>query len=78
MGAAHVDLNDIPDHDTHHTLTLFMEDTAWPHEGMLDDYLDGRTWPVRARASPKRGTDGSRCWSCAAVLQTAWGSGRPQ
>lgn len=72
-----VDLNDIPVDDTHHPLTLFMEDTAWPHEGMLDDYLEaarGQYAPSLAEARHGR----QSLLELRAVLQTAWGSGRPR
>jgi hypothetical protein len=34
-----VDLASVATGGVEHPLTLFMEDTAWPHEAMLDEYL---------------------------------------
>ena len=34
-----VDLAGVPDQTMEHEPTLFMEDTGWPHEGLLDDYV---------------------------------------
>lgn len=35
-----VDLTTVPTDGREHEPALFMEDTAWPHEAMLDEYLD--------------------------------------
>src|SRR4051794_32927906 len=34
-----LDLGSVPTEGGEHDLSLFMEDTAWPHAGMLEDYL---------------------------------------
>jgi hypothetical protein len=50
-----------------------MEDTAWPHEGMLDDYLDAARdhyAPSLNEPSKARGF-----LDLQAVFQTAWGTG---
>jgi hypothetical protein len=67
-----VDLASVPT-SGHHALTLFMEDTAWPHEGMLDEYLEA----VHAQYAPSlaEGRHGGRSLlELQAVLQPAWGS----
>jgi len=67
-----IDLATVPT-SGHHPLTLFMEDTAWPHEGMLDDYLGA----VQAQYAPyladaRQGNRG--LLDLEAVFQAAWGS----
>jgi hypothetical protein len=67
-----VDLATVPT-SGHHPLTLFMEDTAWPHEGMLDDYLGA----VQAQYAPylAEARAGDRgLLELEAVFQAAWGS----
>jgi hypothetical protein len=67
-----VDFADVPVNGDH-PLTLFMEDTAWPHEGMLDDYLDA----VQAQYAPylEEAHRGSRgLLELEAVFQAAWGA----
>jgi hypothetical protein len=55
-----------------HELTLFMEDTAWPHEGMLDDYLEA----ARSQYAPSIAEGRGRgLLDLQAVFQPAWGSG---
>ena len=55
----------------HHELTLFMEDTAWPHEGMLDDYLEA----ARSQYAPSIAEGRGRgLLDLQAVFQPAWGS----
>lgn len=68
-------LDALPTEPGDHDLTLFMEDTAWPHEGMLADYLEA----ARAQYAPslEEGRHGGRSMlRLEAVLQTAWGGGR--
>jgi hypothetical protein len=55
----------------YHELTLFMEDTAWPHEGMLDDYLEA----ARSQYAPSIAEGRGRgLLDLQAVFQPAWGS----
>jgi hypothetical protein len=69
-----VELSSVPT-GGHHELTLFMEDTAWPHEGMLDDYLEAaRTHYAPMLAEGRR--TGRSLLELQAVLRTAWGTGR--
>jgi hypothetical protein len=69
-----LDLASVPTTGECHPLTLFMEDTAWPHEGMLDDYLEA----VRAQYAPALADDrrARALLELLAVLRPAWGSGR--
>jgi hypothetical protein len=69
-----VDLATVPT-SGHHPLTLFMEDTAWPHEGMLDEYLEA----ARTHYAPSL-TETARArrslLDLQAVFRPAWGTGR--
>jgi hypothetical protein len=68
------DLAAVPVEDAHHGLSLYMEDTAWPHEGMLDDYLEAaRSHYAPSLTEPGRGRG---FLELQAVFQTAWGTGR--
>lgn len=69
-----IDFDAIPT-DTDHELTLFMEDTAWPHEGMLDEYLEAaRTHYAPFLDEGRRA--GRSLLELQAVLRPAWGTGR--
>ena len=70
-----VDFDEIPTEPQSHELTLFMEDTAWPHEGMLDDYLEAARTHYAPSISEGRGRGILELLS---VWQTAWGTGRRQ
>jgi hypothetical protein len=66
-----VDLSAVPT-TADHELTLFMEDTAWPHEGMLDDYLEA----ARSQYAPSLAEGRGRgILELEAVFQPAWGTG---
>lgn len=67
------DLDEVPMSPQEHELTLFMEDTAWPHEGMLDDYLEAARTHYAPSIAEGRGRGILELLS---VFQTAWGSGR--
>lgn len=56
-----------------HELTLFMEDTAWPHDGMLTDYLEAARTHYAPSIAEGRGRGILELLS---VWQPAWGSGR--
>jgi hypothetical protein len=69
-----VELSSVPA-SGHHELTLFMEDTAWPHEGMLDEYLEAaRTHYAPMLAEGRQA--GRSLLELKAVLRPAWGTGR--
>ena len=70
-----LDLATIPVEGGERPLSLFMEDTAWPHEAMLDDYLTA----AHDHYAPSlvEGRHGGRALlDLQAVFQTAWGAGR--
>ena len=70
-----VELDAVPTEPADHPLTLFMEDTAWPHDGMLDDYLEAaRTHYAPSLVESRQG--GRAILELLAVFQTAWGAGR--
>jgi hypothetical protein len=69
-----VELSSVPT-SGEHELALFMEDTAWPHEGMLDEYLEAvRTKYAPMLAEGRRA--GRALLELQAVLRPAWGTGR--
>lgn len=67
------DLDAVPTEPQDHELTLFMEDTAWPHDGMLDDYLEAARTHYAPSISEGKGRGILELLS---VWQPAWGSGR--
>lgn len=70
-----LDLATIPVEGGERPLSLFMEDTAWPHEAMLDEYLTAAH--DHYAPSLAEGRHGGRALlELQAVFQTAWGSGR--
>ena len=69
------DLDAVPTEPADHNLTLFMEDTAWPHDGMLDDYLEkARTHYAPSLVESAKG--GRAILELLTAFQTAWGTGR--
>ncbi|HEY4398502.1 MAG TPA: hypothetical protein VGO28_12600 [Acidimicrobiia bacterium] len=69
-----VDLEAVPTGGDH-PLTLFMEDTAWPYEGGLEEYLEA----ARTNYAPslaEGGRTGRSLLELQAVLRPAWGAGR--
>ncbi len=66
-----VDLSEVPTSDAAHELTLFMEDTAWPHEGMLGDYLAAARDHYAPSIAEGRGRG---LLDLQAVFQPAWGA----
>ena len=69
------DLDAVPTEATEHPLTIFMEDTAWPHDGMLDDYLEAaHTQYAPSLVARRHG--GRNILDLLAAFQTAYGSGR--
>jgi hypothetical protein len=69
-----LDLASVPTDGIEHGLSIFMEDTAWPHEAMLDEYLQA----AHDHYAPSlvEGRHGGRALlDLQAVFQTAWGSG---
>lgn len=58
-----------------HEPALFMEDTAWPHEGMLLDYLD-RAEAQYAPSLVASRAAGRAILELVTLLHTAWGTGQ--
>jgi hypothetical protein len=70
----YADLSEVPTTSTPNPLTVFMEDTARPHEGKVDAYLAA----ARDHYAPSlaEGRHGGRAMlNLETVWQTAWGSG---
>ena len=68
-----VDFAHVPTDGGEHDLTLFMEDTAWPHAGMLEEYLSA----ARDNYAPSlaEGRHGGRSLlELQAVFCPAWGA----
>jgi hypothetical protein len=69
------DLDEVPTAQQDRELVLFMEDTAWPHEGGLAEYLEAaRTHYAPSIAEGK----GRGILELLSVWQTAFGTGRRQ
>lgn len=69
-----VELANVPTDGGEHDLTLFMEDTAWPHAGRLEEYLTA----ARDNYAPSlaEGRHGGRSLlELQAVFTPAWGTG---
>jgi hypothetical protein len=69
------DLDAVPTTPGEHPLTIFMEDTAWPHDGMLDEYL-AKAQAVYAPSLVESRKGGRAILELRAVFQTAFGTGR--
>ena len=68
-----VELANVPSTGDEHDATLFMEDTAWPHAGKLEDYIAA----ARDNYAPSlaEGRHGGRSLlELEAVFMTAWGA----
>jgi len=68
-----VDFAHVPTDGGEHDLTLFMEDTAWPHAGMLEEYLEA----ARDNYAPSlaEGRHGGRSLlELQAVFTPVWGA----
>lgn len=74
--AVPADLAAVPaDPGLDHEPTLFMEDTAWPHEGMLLDYLARAEAQYAPSLVESRGR-GTAILELHTLLHTAWGTGQ--
>lgn len=70
-----LDLASVPTDGRDHPLSLFMEDTAWPHEAMLDEYLEAAHSHYAPSLAEGRHS-GRALLDLEAVFQSAWGGGR--
>ena len=70
-----VALEDVPTEPGEREPVLFMEDTVWPHEGLLEDYIEtaGRHYVQEIAASDAGGRSVLRI---EAAFRTAYGAGR--
>ena len=70
------DLGSVPaDTKLDHEPTLFMEDTAWPYDGMLLDYL-AKAEAQYAPSIAQSGASGTAIIELQTLLHTAWGTGQ--
>lgn len=70
------DLDAVPAHPGHdHEPSLFMEDTVWPHDGMLLDYL-AATEAQYAPSIADSNRAGTSVLELHTLLHTAWGTGQ--
>ena len=70
-----IDLASVPTDGRTHEPALYMEDSAWPYEARLDDYLvAARTHYAPSLVESARG--GRAILELLAAFQTAWGTGR--
>jgi hypothetical protein len=70
-----VELANVPSTGDEHDPTLFMEDTAWPFDGMLLDYL-GKAEAQYAPSIAQSGAAGTAIIELQTLLHTAWGTGQ--
>jgi len=70
-----VDLASVPVQPAAHALTLFMEDTVWPLEGRLEEYV-ARSGTHYAREMKEAGASGPRLLTVDASFRTTLGSHR--
>ena len=70
-----LDLAAVPVSGEEHELSLFMEDTVWPHEGLLETYVEraGSHYMKEMEANQR---EGGGLLEIQAGLRTAFGSGR--
>lgn len=70
-----VDLATVPTKPAEHPLSLFMEDTVWPFEGRLDEYIE-RSGTHYAREMKQAAEHGPRLLTVDASFRTTLGSHR--
>lgn len=70
-----IDLEAVPTSPGEHALTLFMEDTVWPFEGRLEEYIE-RSGSHYAEEMKRATSVGPRLLTVDAAFRTAFGSHR--
>jgi len=70
-----IDLETVPTKASEHALSLFMEDTVWPFEGKLDEYVE-RSGTHYAREMKQAAEHGPRLLTVDASFRTTLGSHR--
>jgi hypothetical protein len=71
----HLDLANIPPAGADHELTLYMEDTVWPREGKLEEYVE-RSGAHYAREMADHERGGRAMLQVQGGFRTVFGSGR--
>jgi hypothetical protein len=70
-----IDLASVPARPADHEPTVFMEDTVWPYEGSLEQYVQ-RSGDHYAREMQQHAQQGESILEVLASYRTAFGSGR--
>lgn len=70
-----VDLAAVPSDGAEREATIYMEDTVWPHEGLLEDYVE-RSGSHYAREMAEQREKGASILEIQASFRTAFGTGR--
>ena len=70
-----VELDSVPCEPAAHEPTIFMEDTVWPHEGRLEEYV-ARSGSHYAKETEQSESEGRALLEIQASFRTAYGSGR--
>lgn len=70
-----VDLAGIPAGGVEHEPTLFMEDTVWPYEGKLDEYIEAAGTLYAQGTVARHSRPGQSLLEIQACFQTAFGAG---
>jgi hypothetical protein len=68
-----VDLADVPGDGREHELSLFMEDTVWPYEGRIEDYIEA-AGSHYAKEMEERNDEGGAILQIRASYRTRFGS----
>lgn len=69
-----LDLAEVPTDAADHELSLFMEDTVWPYEGQLEDYV-AAAGAHYAEEMAERGREGTAMLRIEGAFRTAWAAG---
>ena len=70
-----LDLEEVPTDGREHDLALFMEDTVWPYEGAIDEYI-GRAGSHYAKEMRQRDAEGGALLRIQASFRTSFGSSK--
>jgi hypothetical protein len=70
-----VDVADVPTQAADHDPVVFMEDTVWPYQGQLDDYIE-RSGGHYASEMADRAREGNAILRVESSYRTAMGTGR--
>ena len=70
-----LDLEKVPTDGREHDLVLFMEDTVWPYEGAIDEYIE-RAGSHYAKEMQQRDAEGGALLRIQASFRTSFGSSK--